>query len=348
MNIDNITCPVPILDYDTIQLAHGAGGKLTSELVEKLILPHFSNTILDKMEDQAIINVEQGKLSFTTDSYVVNPIFFPGGNIGDLALNGTINDLCMSGGNALYLSVGFIIEEGFPIEDFHKILLSMGKTAKETGIKIVAGDTKVVHKGVCDKIYINTSGIGTIPNDVNISASNLKVGDKIIVSGTIADHGMSIMTVREGFSFQNTIESDSAPLNELVKEMIQVCPDIHALRDPTRGGIAMSLNEWANQSNVGIQLYYDKIPVKDQVLGACEILGIDPIYVANEGKLLTAVSKGDCDKVLEVMKKNRYGLDAEIIGEVTEENAGLVVMKTALGVNRIVDMPLGDQLPRIC
>ncbi len=343
-----LSCPVPILSHDTVQLAHGAGGQLSNEMIDKIFLPRFTNSTLEKMEDQAVLENPGGRIAFSTDTFVVDPIFFPGGDIGDLAINGTVNDIAMSGAIPRYLSVGFILEEGLPFETLHRIVLSMEKAAKLTGVQIVTGDTKVVNRGSCDKVFINTSGFGFVPEDVNISASNLEVGDKIILSGTLADHGMAVMTTREGLSFQSTVESDTAGLNHLVQDMLAVSTNIHALRDPTRGGLATSLNEFATASNVGIQLYGDSIPVKENVRGACEILGIDPLYVANEGKLVAVVPSEVADDMLNAMHDNEHGKAATIIGEVTNKHPGIVVMQTGLGANRIVDMPVGEQLPRIC
>jgi hydrogenase expression/formation protein HypE len=347
-DIDSMSCPLPKMDFDTIQMAHGAGGKLSFELIEKIFLPRFGNNILDRLEDQAILQNPGNCLAFTTDSYVVDPIFFPGGNIGDLAINGTVNDVAMSGAKPLYISVGFIIEEGLSLEILHKIALSMEIAAKQAGVQIVTGDTKVVNKGSCDKLFINTSGIGSVPNGVNISAANIQPGDKIIISGTVADHGMAIMTTREDLSFKSQVNSDTAALNGLVDEMLNVSKDIRAMRDPTRGGVATTLNEFARQSKVGIQLYTNSIPVKSEVKGACEVLGIDPLYVANEGKLIAIVPNELASDMLKVMKKNRLGKDSKIIGEATEINHGIVVQSTGLGANRIVDMLIGEQLPRIC
>ena len=347
-NIDLLSCPLPKMDYDTVQLAHGAGGILSSDLIEKIFIPRFGNTTLDKLEDQAILQIPKGRIAFTTDSFVVDPIFFPGGNIGDLAINGTVNDVAMSGATPLYLSVGFILEEGLPMETLHKIVLSMEIAAKQAKVQIVTGDTKVVNKGSCDKLFINTSGIGVVPDEVNISAANIQVGDKIIVSGTVADHGMAVMTSREGLSFQSSVKSDTAALNGLVVEMLKVSKEISAMRDPTRGGVATTLNEFAKQSNVGIQLYADFVPVKPDVKGACEVLGIDPLYVANEGKLVAVVPGDIAGDILTAMRKHPLGKESKIIGEVTDKNRGIVVQQTGLGVNRIVDMPIGEQLPRIC
>ncbi|NHZ86485.1 MAG: hydrogenase expression/formation protein HypE [Planctomycetia bacterium] len=336
------------MDFDTIQLAHGAGGKLSSDLIEKIFLPRFGNKTLDKLEDQAILNNLGERLAFSTDSFVVDPIFFPGGNIGDLAVNGTINDVAMSGAKPLYLSVGFIIEEGLSLEILHKIALSMEFAAKQAGVQIVTGDTKVVNKGSCDKLFINTTGIGPVPEGIHISAANIRPGDKIIISGTVADHGMAVMTTREDLSFNSQVKSDTAALNGLVDDMLNVSQDIRAMRDPTRGGVATTLNEFAHQSNVGIHLYTDSVPVKPEVKGACEVLGIDPLYVANEGKLIAVVPNEIADDMLQTIRKNKLGKDSQIIGEAIANNPGFVVQSTGLGANRIVDMPIGEQLPRIC
>lgn len=336
------------MDHDSIQLAHGAGGKLSAQLIEKLFLPRFGNQTLDKLEDQAILPRPAGRLAFTTDSFVVDPIFFPGGDIGDLAVNGTVNDICMCGAKPLYLSVAFILEEGLPLETLHRILLSMEKAARAAAVMIVTGDTKVVNRGKCDQIFINTSGLGVIPEGVNISTTNLQPGDKVIVSGTVADHGMAVMTSREGLSFQSRVKSDTAALNDIVYSILKVSKNVHAMRDPTRGGLATSLNEFARASQVGITLQENAVPVKPEVSGACEILGIDPLYVANEGKLVAVVPGNIAADILAAMREHPLGKDAAIIGDVTEENSGLVIMCTGLGAHRIVDMPVGDLLPRIC
>jgi hydrogenase expression/formation protein HypE len=332
---------------DKILLAHGSGGKLSHELIEKYFLPYFKNPFLELLNDQAVFDVHS-RVAFTTDSYVVDPIFFPGGNIGDLAINGTVNDLSMAGAKPLYLSAGFILEEGFPIKELEDILASMKRAADKAGVIIVTGDTKVVNKGKADKIFINTSGIGVIEKPVNISANNLKIGDKIIISGAIGEHGIAVMAKREGLEFEKEIRSDTAPLNSLVADMLSASQDIHALRDPTRGGLATILKEFAISSNVGIVIYEDKIPVKDEVRGACEILGLDPLFVANEGRLIAAVSPESSEMVLKAMRKNKYGRDTEIIGEVVSEHKGTVILKTCIGGKRIIDMLMGEQLPRIC
>jgi len=348
MDFDGQSCPMPLLDHDTIQLAHGAGGRLSADLIDKLILPRFSSSELNKLEDQAVLNLEPGRVAFSTDTFVVSPLFFPGGDIGDLAINGTVNDVAMSGAKVQALSVGFVLEEGFPLDDFHRILCSMETAARISGVRIVTGDTKVVGKGSCDKIFINTSGLGVIPEGINMSASSLQAGDKVILSGTLADHGMAVMTVREGLSFQSSVTSDTAALNGLIGDVLAVCPNVRTMRDPTRGGVATSLNEFAGSSKVGIRLDEETIPVKPDVMGACEILGIDPLYVANEGKLIAVVPREDASSVLEAMKQNPLGKDAVIIGEVVGDHPGMVTMQTLLGAERIVDMPVGEQLPRIC
>lgn len=342
------SCPLPIMDYDTIQLAHGAGGKLSGDLIEKVFMPCFGNETLEKLEDQATLAPMKGRLAFTTDSFVVHPIFFPGGNIGELAINGTVNDLCMSGAVPRYISVGFILEEGLSITDLHHIAVSMRRAADRAGVQIVTGDTKVVDKGSCDKLFINTSGIGEIPDHAQLGIHRIQPGDQIILSGTIADHGMAVMTTREGLSFQTQICSDTAALNHLVADMLKVSFKIHAMRDPTRGGLATTLNEMTRGAYWGIQIYQDRITVRDDVRGACEILGIDPLYVANEGKLVAFVDEQVTEEVLQAMRKNELGRQAAVIGEVTTEHPGKVVMKTSLGVNRLIDMPIGQQLPRIC
>jgi len=306
-----------------------------------------ANPLLAKLDDSAVIDLS-GKLAFTTDSYVVSPIFFPGGDIGRLAVCGTVNDLAMSGAKPLYLSLSLIIEEGLPQNELNEIIDSIQKTAQEAGVEIVTGDTKVVHRGSADKLFINTAGIGIIPEGVVISGSKAKPGDKIILSGTIGDHGIAVLSQREGLSFSTQLESDCAPLGGLVAEMLGASPDIHCLRDPTRGGLATTLNELAEQSGVSIRIEEERIPVREEVLAACEMLGFDPLYVANEGKLMAIVPAKDADKILKAMQENHYGTGAAIIGEVKAEHPGRVVMKTCLGASRIVDMLVGDLLPRIC
>jgi hydrogenase expression/formation protein HypE len=342
-----------------ITLAHGSGGRAMHDLVEGLFLEYFSNPMLDKLEDQAVFEVLQtngapARIAFTTDSYVVDPIFFPGGDIGKLAVHGTVNDLAMSGARPLYLSAGFIIEEGFAIEDLKRILASMKLAAAESGVQIVTGDTKVVQKGGADKIFINTSGVGVIETKAHISASRAGAGDKVIVSGTLGDHGTTIMIARGELDLETDIESDSAALNSLVADMLDeaarsgALEGVHVLRDPTRGGVATTLNEIAMSSNVGIEIKEELIPVREEVKGACEILGLDPLYVANEGKLIAIVAAEIADAIIARMKDNPQGRQACVIGEVKAEPQGIVSMKTGFGGTRIVDMLAGEQLPRIC
>ncbi len=332
---------------DRILLAHGSGGKLSHDLVEKQFLPFLGNPALNKLDDSAIFEAS-GRLAFTTDGYVVNPIFFPGGDIGKLAVCGTVNDLAMNGAKPLYLSLSAIIEEGFLLRELEQIVQSIKKAADEAEVSIIAGDTKVVNRGQADKLFITTSGVGVVSPGVDISGANARAGDTVLLSGTIGDHGIAIMSQREGLKFSMALESDCAPLNKLVSQMLDVSSRIHCLRDPTRGGLATTLNELARQSKVGIVIEEAKIPVKEEVKAACELLGLDPIYVANEGKLAAIVGSGDADKILARMRKNRYGRDAAIIGEVTDKHPGKVVMRTKLGPSRIVDMLSGELLPRIC
>jgi len=330
-----------------ILLAHGSGGRLSHDLVEKNVIPSFANPILDRLDDSAVFDLS-GRIAFTTDSYVVNPIFFPGGDIGKLAVCGTINDLAMSGASPLYLSLSFIIEEGLPLADLDRIMNSIHRVTKETGLKIVTGDTKVVNQGSADKLFINTAGIGVIPPGVDVSGSNARPGDKVILSGAIGDHGIAVMAQREGLRLKIPVESDCAPLDSLVADMLSYSSVINCLRDPTRGGLATTLNELAAQSKVGINIEEAKIPVHQSVNATCEILGFDPLYVANEGKLVAIVAPEQASEILNTMKHNRYGTESEIIGEVVSEHPGRVIMKTLLGASRIVDMISGELLPRIC
>ena len=332
---------------DKILLAHGSGGKLAHELIRNSFLAALDNPILNPLDDSAIIYAE-GRLAFTTDSYVVQPIFFPGGDIGKLAICGTVNDLAMAGASSLYLSLSFIIEEGLLIKDLERIIESIKETAEAAGVKIVTGDTKVVNRGSADKLFINTAGIGTIPPGVNISGHNARPGDVVILSGTIGDHGIAVLSQRQGLGFNTSLKSDCSPLNGLVAEMLQVSHNIHCLRDPTRGGLASTLNELAEQSGVSIRIEEGQIPIREEVASACEMLGLDPLHIANEGKLVAIVAAGDAAAIVERMRKNRYGQKTVIIGEVQEEHPGRVVMKTRLGTSRIVDMLVGEPLPRIC
>ena len=335
------------MENNRVLLAHGSGGKLSHDLIEKSFVPAFGNPILNKLDDSAVFELS-GRLAFTTDSFIVSPIFFPGGDIGKLAVCGTVNDLAMSGAIPLYLSLSFIIEEGFLIDDLKKIVNSIYQAADEAGVKIVTGDTKVVNQGSADKLFINTSGIGIVPPGVNISAANAIPGDKVILSGGLGNHGIAVLSQREGLKFQVPITSDCAPLNKLVAEILEISANIHCLRDPTRGGLATTLNDFAKQSQVGIRIEEEKIPVHKAVSAVCELLGFDPLYIANEGKLVAVVGRDDADKVLAKMRQNQYGTEAAVIGEVVNEHPGQVVMKTGLGASRIIDMPVGELLPRIC
>jgi hydrogenase expression/formation protein HypE len=333
---------------DTILLDHGSGGKASHSLISDLFLPEFDNSILAQLNDSAVLDMGATRLAFSTDTYVVDPIFFPGGNIGNLAVNGTVNDLAMCGATPLYLSVGLIIEEGFSVAELKTILRAMKAAADKAHVLIVTGDTKVVPRGAADKIFINTSGVGLIPEGTDISGHNARPGDKVILSGTIADHGITVLTQREGMAFRSEIQSDTAPLNHMVRDMIATCGQIHALRDPTRGGVGTSLNEIAAQSKVGIMIYEEAIPIREEVSGVCEILGFDPLYIANEGKLLAFVGPDGAERALDVMRASEYGTNASIIGEVLADSPGRVFMTTRIGGTRMVDMLTGEQLPRIC
>ena len=333
---------------DRILLAHGSGGELSHELVASLFVKTFDNPILHPLDDSAVISVAGERWAFTTDSYVVTPIFFPGGDIGKLAICGTVNDLSMSGAQPLFLSSGFIIEEGFPFSDLKRIVSSMQKTASEAGVKIATGDTKVVNRGGADGIFINTAGIGLIPPGIMISGSNARPGDQVLLSGTIGDHGVAILSAREGLQFSTALESDCAPLNGLVAKMIAVSPEIRCLRDPTRGGLASTLNELARQSEVGIWVEENRIPVKEEVRGACELLGFEPWNLANEGKLVAIVRAEVAEAILHEMRTHPLGRDAVRIGEVRKEPPGKVLLRTTIGSTRILDMMVGEPLPRIC
>ena len=343
-----LACPIPITDYKKVLLAHGGGGKLTHELIHRMFLSQFHNQWLDSLHDGAILPIQNERLAFSTDTYVVDPIHFPGGDIGDLAVNGTVNDLAMCGAKPLYLSAAFIIEEGLALDELWQVVVSMQKAAEAAGVEIVTGDTKVVDRGKGDKLFINTSGIGVVSRQVNVNPNRAAVGDKIIVNGPIGVHGIAIMSVREGLQFGTKIESDTAPLNEIVQEILEVCPDVHVLRDPTRGGIASSLNEIAESAHKGIVITEEAIPIGEEVRGACEILGLDPLYVANEGKFLVFVPPEKAQEVLSVMRANPRGRDSVVIGEVVEDHPGTVLMKSRIGGTRVVDMLSGEQLPRIC
>ncbi len=341
-------CPLPIMHHDHIVLGHGSGGKLSAQLIESVFLPAFSNPLLDKLDDQAILQINGSRLAFTTDAFVVTPLFFPGGDIGRLAINGTVNDLAMSGARPLYLAATFILEEGLSTEELCRVVHSMSQAARDAGVQLVAGDTKVVNRGKGDKIFISTTGIGLVEKPVNISADRAQVGDKIILSGFIGDHGMAILSQRENLEFEGEIESDCAALHKLVDEMLNISLDVHCLRDPTRGGVATVLNEIAVRSKLGMLVEETSLPVRDSVRGACEILGLDPLYVANEGKLVAIVPSGSADAIVERMRQNPLGVHARIIGEVVGTHPGMVLMKTEIGGTRVLDTLFGEQLPRIC
>jgi len=333
---------------DRILLAHGSGGELSHQLVSSLFAQSFHNPILQPLDDSAVISVEGERWAFTTDSYVVTPIFFPGGDIGKLAVCGTVNDLAMSGAQPLFLSAGFIIEEGFLFSDLKRIVQSMQKTAAEAGVQIVTGDTKVVNRGAADRVFINTAGIGRIPPGILISGHNARPGDKVLISGTMGDHEVAILSAREGLEFSTALVSDCAPLNQLVKKLVTLSPQIHSLRDPTRGGLSSTLNELARQSGVGIWVEENRIPVKEEVRGACELLGFEPWNLANEGKLVAIVAAEAAEAILRGMKDHPLGRDAAMIGEVKEDPPGKVILRTPIGSTRLLDMMVGEPLPRIC
>lgn len=343
-----VSCPLPITNYKEIVLAHGSGGTLSRQLVDKIILPQFRNELLEPLHDGAIFSLGEQRLAFTTDSFVVNPIFFPGGDIGKLAIYGTINDLAMCGARPRYLSASFILEEGLPMEDFWRVVQSMRAAADDAKVALVTGDTKVVDRGKADKIFINTSGIGVVPAGLNIHPARAQVGDKIIINGPIAVHGIAIMSVREGLEFETEIASDTAPLHELVEALIAAKIDLHVLRDPTRGGVTSALAEIAQSARLGMLLDEAAIPISEEVKGACEILGLDPLYVANEGKFIAIVAKEDADAALAALRSHLSGKEAAIIGEVVQQHPGMVMMRTRVGGTRVVDMLSGEQLPRIC
>ncbi len=344
-----LNCPVPITNHETIQLGHGSGGTMSHELLKKVFLPRFENEVLNVLGDQAQLEISGGRVAFSTDTFVVDPIFFPGGDIGDLAINGTVNDLAVGGAVPQFLSVGFILEEGFPIADLHKILLSMEVAAKTAGVCVVTGDTKVVNKGSVDKIFINTTGLGVIPDGIALSPLRIRTGDQLIVSGYVGDHGMTILSRREGLALENELTSDTAALNGLVRGMLEAVPEgIRVMRDPTRGGVATTVNEFANAAGNRIRLQSGAIPVRPEVESACEILGLDPLYVANEGKLVVVVDPAQAETLLTVMRDHELGRNAAIIGEVLEGADGRVSLVTGLGAETVVDMLPGEQLPRIC
>lgn len=347
LNFEGYTCPVPIRPTDTVILGHGSGGTLSRDLLNRLFLPELGKAAPRALDDSAVVTIDGQRYALTTDSHVVSPLFFPGGDIGRLAICGTVNDLAMIGATPIALTCGFMIEEGLSFELLQRVVASMKEAAQEAGVYIAAGDTKVVQKGGVDQIFINTSGMGKIPDGVNISGANAKEGDVVIVSGTIGDHGIAVLSAREGLGFETTLESDVAPLNHLIQALI-AAGEIHVLRDPTRGGLATSLVEISEQSNALIELNEQALPYKPAVKAACEMLGFDPLYVANEGKLVAFVRESDAQNILDVMKKTKYGENAAIIGKVIGTGKAQVRLKTAIGGTRLVDMLPGEMLPRIC
>jgi hydrogenase expression/formation protein HypE len=348
VDFDGWACPVPLRDSPTIVMGHGGGGAMSGELIEHLFLPAFGDAGTSELGDSAVLPAPGGRLAFSTDSFVVKPMFFPGGNIGDLAVNGTVNDLAMSGARPLYLSTAFILEEGTALADINRIATAIGHAAVAAGVRLVTGDTKVVDSGHGDGVFINTAGVGVIDDGVDIRPGRASVGDVVMISGPIGVHGVAIMSCREGLEFGTTIETDSAPLNGLVQAMIATGADIHVLRDPTRGGVSASLNEIARAAGVGIDLVERDLPIPEMVGNACSLLGLDPLQVANEGKLIAIVAERDADAVLAAMQGHKYGKEAVAIGRCGAEHPGMVVARTALGGNRVVDLPIGEQLPRIC
>jgi len=348
IDFSGLTCPIPLNQKEKIMLGHGSGGLMSQQLIRDIFISAFQNPILNKGNDAGFINDLKKPISVSTDAHVVYPIFFPGGDIGKLAICGTVNDVSMLGAKPLFITASFILEEGFPFSDLYKIVWSMKQAAEEANVSVIAGDTKVVEKGKADGVYISTTGIGTIEAKKEISGDQAKPGDKVIVSGYLGDHGIAVLNARGDLGFSSDIESDVAPLNTIVHEILQTSENIHVLRDPTRGGLATTLNEIAKQSNVCINLDETTIPVRPETNSVCEMLGFDPLYIANEGKVIIIVSPDDADSVLETVKKNKYGSHAQIIGEVVEDPAGRVLMKTILGSHRIVDTLRGELLPRIC
>jgi hydrogenase expression/formation protein HypE len=345
---------MPLSNYEHVSLGHGSGGRLTADLIERLFLPAFDNDVLSALEDQATLSLaglhgaKAPRLAFTTDSFVVRPVFFPGGDIGKLAVHGTVNDLAVGGARPLFLSAAFILEEGLPMADLKRIVSSMREACALAGISLVTGDTKVVDRGKGDQVFITTSGIGVVPDDRALSIRAARPGDRVLVSGTIGDHGIAIMSVREGIEFETVLESDSAPLNDLTRVMLEACPGIRCMRDPTRGGVSSALNELAAASRVGVKLREARIPLRPEVRAACEMLGLDPLYVANEGKLLAVAPPDDADRLLEVMRQHPLGRNAAIIGEIVDDHPGMVSIHSLVGGERVVTMLAGEQLPRIC
>ena len=347
-------CPLPQSRYEQILLGHGSGGQLTSDLIQRLFLPALGNDVLGSLEDAATLRLDSGKgkagprLAFTTDAFVVRPLFFPGGDIGCLAVHGTVNDLAVAGARPLFLSAAFILEEGLPLDDLRRIAASMRRACDEAGVTLVAGDTKVVDRGKGDGVFITTAGIGLVPEGTALSIHSARPGDRILLSGTLGDHGIAILSVREGLEFETALESDTAPLHGLARAVLEACPGIRCMRDPTRGGLSSTLNELADASGVGVSLDEEAIPLRPEVRGACEMLGLDPLYVANEGKLVAVVPPDDAGRVLDAMRAHPLGRNASAVGEVVADHAGMVVLRSRVGGQRVVTLLTGEQLPRIC
>lgn len=349
MSADRKQFPVGLNTKDgLVDMTHGSGGRAMAQLIEQLFVKHLDNDLLRQGNDQAAFDVSAGRMVMSTDGHVISPLFFPGGDIGSLSVHGTVNDVAMSGGKPLYLAAGFILEEGLPLADLEQIVVSMAQAANAAGVPVVTGDTKVVERGKGDGVFITTTGVGVVPDGVNISGDRAQTGDAILLSGSLGDHGVAIMSSRENLEFETSIESDSAALHTLIADMVAAVPSIHCLRDPTRGGLATTLNELARQSSVGMRLWESAIPIKPQVKAACELLGLDPLYVANEGKLICICPQRDAQKLLETMQAHPHGKEASIIGEVIEDQNCMVQMETSFGGSRIVDWLVGEQLPRIC
>jgi hydrogenase expression/formation protein HypE len=341
-------CPTPISETSQVLLGHGSGGKLTAQLIERMIVPAFSNSALERLDDQAQLDAGGVRLAFTTDSYVITPIFFPGGDIGELAVNGTVNDLVMGGARPIALSLAFILEEGFPLSDLARVIASARRAAERVGVPVVTGDTKVVPRGKGDGVFINTSGIGVVPVGVSLSSERVSPGDAILMSGTVGDHGVAILSKRAGLEFDGELASDTAPLHELVAAMLATGADLHAMRDPTRGGLAATLVEISSRRKLGVELDETRVPVRETVRGACEILGLDPLHVANEGKLVAFVPERDAERVLAAMRAHPLGAAAAQIGRVTNDHPGRVIARTSIGGERLIDLPFAELLPRIC
>jgi len=343
-----MTCPLPFATDEFIVLGHGSGGRLSAKLMEDVFLPAFRNPALEQMNDQAILDVPAGRIAMSTDTYVVKPMFFPGGNLGELAVYGTVNDLAVGGATPKYLSAGFVLEEGLSLETLRRLVQSMAAAARRCGVQIVTGDTKVVEKGCGDGVYVNTAGIGFVPEGASYSAAGIRPGDRIVLNGSLGDHGITILAQREGMELGGDLRSDSAPLYELCAAVMKAAPGLHAMRDLTRGGLSSALNEIARSAHVGVEIEERAIPVRSEVRGACELLGLDPLYVANEGKMIAFVPEAEAEAAVAAMQAHELGRAARVIGVVTESHARMVTMRTTLGTERIVDMLAQDQLPRIC